>query len=68
MIFSSNSQTFLDMTKNGTTGSFSLVKCNCRSKEHKLMNPAIEKTLIEADVSLRILILRCVRWYKTVKV
>ena len=32
------------------------------------MKLAIEKTLIEAEVSFRMFILRCVRWYNTVNV
>lgn len=49
-------------------GSLSRVKCNCSSKEDILMKLAMEKTLIEAEVSLRMFILRCVRWYSTVNV
>jgi hypothetical protein len=35
-----------------------LVRCNCKSNDTILMKLAIEKTLIEAEVSFRILILR----------
>ncbi len=47
-----------NITKNGTTGSFSLVRCNWSSSEHKLMKPAIEITLTDAKVSFLILIFR----------
>lgn len=49
------------ITKRGTTGSLSPVRCSCNKREHVLMKLAIEKTLIDAVVSFFIFMLRCVR-------
>lgn len=62
------SQIFRSIINKGTTGSLSLVKCSWRSRDDMLIKLAIEKTLIDAEVSFRMLILRWVRWYSTVKV
>lgn len=46
----------------GTGGSSNLVKCNCNNKETMLVKLAMENTLIDAEVSLLMLIFRWVRW------
>jgi len=54
--------------KIGTTVSSSLTEYNCKSRETMLRKLAMENTEMEAEVSRRMLVLRCVRWYKQVKV
>ena len=63
-----NTHIFFSPMKKGITGSFSRVRCNCRSNEHIVTKLAIDNTLIEALVSLFILIFLCERWYSPVKV
>jgi hypothetical protein len=59
--FENNFHTRCANKNNGTGGSFVLVIWSCRSNETMLMKLAIEKTLMDAEVSFRMLILRCVR-------
>jgi hypothetical protein len=57
-----SSQALFANMNSGTGGSLARVRCSWSRRETMEMNEAMEKTEMEADVSLRMLILRWVRW------